>query len=241
VSVDRGARILLIDDERAIRDALERNLAGHGFDVRTAPDGASGLALETRFHPDLVVLDLGLPDMDGTDVITRLRARTTMPIIVLSVRGAEQDKVRALDIGADDYLTKPVGVDELLARVRVALRHAAGAQAAPVFHSGAMQVDLERRSVTVHGRPVHLTPIEYALLTALVAQPGRVVTNRRLLQRVWGPEYGSESHYLHVYMARLRKKLEATPDSFPYIRTEPGVGYRLLELDPAEPASAAES
>lgn len=234
MTVGRGARILLIDDERAIRDALERNLAGHGFDVRSAPDGESGLDLEPRFHPDLVLLDLGLPDIDGSEVIGRLRERTTTPIIVLSVRGAEADKVRALDLGADDYLTKPFGVDELLARVRVALRHAAGAQAAPVFRSGALEVDLERRRVSVEGGPVHLTPIEYGLLTALVAQAGRVVTNRRLLQRVWGPEYGSESHYLHVYMARLRKKLEAAPGTSRYIRTEPGVGYRLMELDAIE-------
>jgi len=229
----RGARILVIEDEPAIRRAVERNLAGHGFDVRGVESAEAGLELETRFHPDLVLLDLVLPDVDGFEVIQRLRSRTTTPIIVLSVQGAEQDKVRALELGADDYLTKPFGVDELLARIRVALRHAArsGGGQDTVFRSAELEVDLERRAVTVGGRRVHLTPTEYALLGALIADAGRVLTDRSLLQRVWGPEYGSEDHYLHVYMARLRKKLERDPANPRYLRTEAGVGYRLLELD----------
>jgi two-component system KDP operon response regulator KdpE len=233
-----GARILVIDDEPAIRRAVERNLAGHGFDVRGADSGEGGLELETRYHPDLVLLDMVLPDISGTDVIARLRERSSIPIIVLSVRGAEAEKVRALELGADDYLTKPFGVDELLARIRVALRHAArsGSGQDSVFRSGELAVDLERREVTVAGDRVHLTPTEYALLGALIASAGRVLTDRALLQRVWGPEYGSEDHYLHVYMARLRKKLERDPGNPRHLLTEPGVGYRLLELE-ADPAA----
>jgi two-component system KDP operon response regulator KdpE len=175
-----GARILVVDDEPALRRAVERNLAGHGFDVRGAETGEAGLELETRFHPDLVLLDMVLPDISGTDVIEQLRQRSSVPIIVLSVRGAEGDKVRALELGADDYLTKPFGVDELLARIRVALRHAApsGSPQDSVFRSGDLAVDLERREVTVAGRQVHLTPTEYALLGALIAHAGRVLTVR---------------------------------------------------------------
>jgi two-component system, OmpR family, KDP operon response regulator KdpE len=228
-----GARILVIDDEPALRRAIEHNLGGHGFDVRGADSGEGGLEAETRFHPDLVLLDMVLPDISGTDVIVRLRERTSTPIIVLSVRGSEAEKVRALELGADDYLTKPFGVDELLARIRVALRHAArsGVRQEPIFRSGELAVDLEQRVVRVGGNQVHLTPTEYALLGALVADAGRVLTDRALLQRVWGPEYGSEDHYLHVYMARLRKKLERDPANPRHLRTEPGVGYRLLELE----------
>lgn len=230
-----GARILVIDDEPALRRAVEANLTGHGFEVRGAESGEAGLDLEPRFHPDLVLLDMVLPDMSGNDVIVRLRERTSVPIIVLSVRGGEADKVRALELGADDYLTKPFGVDELLARIRVALRHAAGTGTGqdPVFRSGDLAVDLERREVRVAGELVHLTPTEYSLLGALIAASGRVVTDRSLLQRVWGPQYGSEDHYLHVYMARLRKKLERDPANPRHLRTEPGVGYRLMEREPA--------
>ncbi len=228
-----GARILVIDDEPALRQAVERNLAGHGFEVRGAGSAEEGLELETRFHPDVVLLDMVLPDMSGTDVIAQLRERSTLPIVVLSVRGAEADKVRALELGADDYLTKPFGVDELLARIRVALRHAArsGTRRDSVFRSGDLAVDVERREVTVAGKQVHLTPTEYALLGALIANAGRVLTDRALLQRVWGPEYGSEDHYLHVYMARLRKKVERDPANPRHLQTEAGVGYRLIELE----------
>ena len=227
-----GARILVIEDDSAVRRVLSRNLAAHGFRVTAAGGGREGLDMDPAFHSDLILLDLGLPDMSGLEVIQEFRARTSTPIVVLSIRGGEADKVRALDLGADDYLTKPFGVDELLARVRVALRHAgrsSGTTAA--FVTGDLRIDRERRTVEVAGDEVHLTPTEYALLTALAAQPGAVLTDRALLQRVWGPEYGSENHYLHVYMARLRKKLEPDPTRPRYIRTEPGVGYRLIEQE----------
>jgi two-component system KDP operon response regulator KdpE len=228
-----GARILVIEDDPGVRQVVARNLIAHGFRTEAAAAGREGLDREPSFHADLILLDLGLPDMSGLDVIVELRTRTSTPIIVLSIRGSEVDKVRALDLGADDYLTKPFGVDELLARVRVALRHAgrtSGTDA--VFQTGELRIDRERRLVEVDGSEVHLTPTEYALLTALASQPGAVLTERALLQRVWGPEYGSENHYLHVYMGRLRKKLEPDPAQPRYIRTEPGVGYRLIEHEP---------
>jgi two-component system KDP operon response regulator KdpE len=221
---------MVVDDEAAIRRAVDTNLSRHGFRVRTAETGQEAIETIDAFRPDLVLLDLGLPDVDGFEIIRRVRERSSTPLIVLSVRGQERDKVTALDLGADDYLTKPFGVDELLARVRVALRHAArpSAGAAAVFRTGRLVVDLERRRVTVNGREVALTPTEYELLKAFIAHPDKVLTDRMLLQRVWGPEYGDEGHYLHVYMARLRKKLEDDPQSPRYLRTEPGVGYRLV-------------
>lgn len=229
----RGARILLIEDDPAVRHVVSRNLASHGFRIEAVSNGEDGLRVDPSFHSDLVLLDLGLPGMSGMEVIAQLRQRTSTPIIVLSVREAEADKVRALDLGADDYLTKPFGVDELLARVRVALRHAAGSTSPDaMFKSGSLTIDRERRRVEVAGTEVHLTPTEYSLLTALAAQPGSVLTERALLQRVWGPEYGSENHYVHVYMGRLRKKLETDATGERLIQTEPGVGYRLLEHEP---------
>jgi two-component system KDP operon response regulator KdpE len=226
-----GARILIVDDEPGIANAVHRNLAAHGFTVSIASTGSEGLDRYSKQHPDLVLLDLGLPDMDGTKIIETIRATSSTPIIVLSVRENEGDKVRALDLGADDYLTKPFGVDELLARIRVALRHAAhpssGAQA--TFRDGDLEIDIERRRVTVAGQEVRLTPTEYDLLRALVGKPGRVLTDRMLLQEVWGPDYGSEAHYLHVYVGRLRKKIEPDPQRPVHIVTEPGVGYRLAD------------
>lgn len=228
-----GARILIVEDDPAVRRIVSRNLASHGFRTEAVGSGEEALRIDPSFHSDLVLLDLGLPDMSGMEVIAHLRERTGTPIIVLSVRETEADKVRALDHGADDYLTKPFGVDELLARVRVALRHAARSTTTDaVFRSGPLTIDRERRRVEVAGTQVHLTPTEYALLTALAAQPGSVLTERALLQRVWGPEYGSESHYVHVYMGRLRKKLETDASAGRLIQTEPGVGYRLLEHEP---------
>jgi len=230
VSRPTGARILVVDDEPAIRRAVETNLTRHGFQVQTAGTGEAALRQHDARHPDLILLDLGLPDVDGLDVIRQVRARSNTPIVVLSVRGAERDKVAALDLGADDYLTKPFGVDELLARIRVALRHLArpASGSGAVFKTGDLEVDLERRSVRVVGSEVHLTPTEYELMKAFVSHPNRVLTDRMLLQQVWGPAYGSEAHYLHVYVARLRKKIERDSQAPRYLVTEPGVGYRLL-------------
>jgi two-component system, OmpR family, KDP operon response regulator KdpE len=228
--VSEGARILVVDDEPAILRMVRTNLQRHDFRVEAAETGREALAAYDRFHPDLVLLDLGLPDLDGAEVIGAIRERSSTPIVVLSAREGEREKVAALDRGADDYLTKPFGVDELLARIRVALRHAArparGAEA--VFRTGELAIDLALRRVTVRDREVHVTPTEYELLKAFVAHPNRVLTDRMLLRQVWGSEYGSEAHYLHVYVARLRKKLEDDPQQPRYLLTEPGVGYRLL-------------
>ncbi|MBI2863218.1 MAG: response regulator [Chloroflexi bacterium] len=225
-----GALILVIDDEAAIRRALRTVLGGHGYKVEAAETGQQALETYVKRHPDLILLDLGLPDVDGLEVIRQVRSQSNTPIVVLSVRGAERDKVAALDLGADDYLTKPFGVEELLARVRVALRHAArpARGSAAVFRTGDLEVDMDRRRVTVCGHEVHLTPTEYLLLKAFVTHPNKVLTDRMLLFEAWGPEYGSEAHYLHVYVARLRKKIEADPQKPRYLITEPGVGYRLL-------------
>ena len=228
-----GARILVVEDEPGIVRAVQANLSGHGFEVEAAPTGEAGLECFRRRRPDLVLLDLGLPDMDGTEVIRRIRTEGNTPVIVLSVRGAERDKVKALDLGADDYLAKPFGVEELLARIRVALRHAArpAAGAQPTFRTRGLEVDIERRQVRVAGDNVHLTPTEYDLLRAFIDHPDRVLTDRMLLQAVWGPEYGDEAHYLHVYIARLRKKIEPDAQRPRYLLTEPGVGYRLVTGD----------
>jgi len=225
-----GARILVIEDDPGILRALKTNLTRHGFEVETAETGGQALDSFSCRPPDLILLDLGLPDIDGTVVIQEVRARASTPIVVLSVRGAEHDKVTALDLGADDYLTKPFGVEELLARVRVALRHAAGVASgtAAVFKTGDLEVDIEHRRVRVGAEEVHLTPTEYDLLKTFVRQPDKVLTDRMLLRAVWGPEYGSEAHYLHVYVARLRRKIEKDPQRPRYLLTEPGVGYRLI-------------
>ena len=230
MSKQGGAHILVVDDEPAILRAVRTNLAGHDFRVETAETGREALDSHAYHHPDLILLDLGLPDMDGLEVIRRVRERSATPIVVLSARETERDKVAALDLGADDYLTKPFGVDELLARIRVALRHAARPASgnAAVFRTGDLEVDLERRRVSVGGREVHLTPTEYELLKALITHPNKVLTDRMLLQWVWGGQYGAQDHYLHVYVARLRKKLDPAAQSPRYLVTEPGVGYRLL-------------
>jgi len=228
-----GARVLVVDDEPGIVRALRTNLVGHGFQVDTATTGAVALESYRRHKPDLIILDLGLPDMDGNEVIRAVRLESSVPILVLSVRGGERDKVAALDMGADDYLTKPFGVDELLARVRVSLRHAAhpAAGAEPIFRTGELEIDLQHRRIRVGGDEVHLTPTEFDLLKAFVAHPDQVLTDRMLLQAVWGPEYGDEAHYLHVYVARLRKKIEPDPQRPRCLITEPGVGYRFVSED----------
>ena len=223
--------ILVIEDELPLRRFLRVTLETQDYKVIEATGGEQGLRQAALAQPDLVILDLGLPDVDGLEVTRRLREWSAIPVIVVSARGKEQDKVVALDAGADDYLTKPFGVGELLARVRVALRHlAATNQGAgePVFAAGGLRVDLARREVTVDGRTVHLTPNEFKLLAVLVKSAGKVLTHRQLLRNVWGPAAGEETHYLRVYMNQLRQKLEADSARPKYLLTEPGVGYRLV-------------
>ncbi len=231
MSKTMGAHVLVVDDEpgieRAVRTILDRN----GFQVEVAENGEQALESYRRRRPDVILLDLGLPDMDGLDVLKEIRRTGNTPVVVLSVRGREKDKVAALDLGADDYLTKPFGVEELLARLRVAIRHSLGPASggiAPVFRTGDLEVDLERRVVRVEGVQVRLTPTEYDLLRAFLTHPNKVLTDRMLLQEVWGPEYGDEAHYLHVYIGRLRRKLEKDPQEPRYLITDPGVGYRLV-------------
>ncbi|TAK79217.1 MAG: response regulator transcription factor [Dehalococcoidia bacterium] len=229
----RGARILVVDDEPPLARVVQRNLASRGFDTEVAATGLQAVEAWRRWRPDLIVLDLGLPDIDGVDLIREVRASSNVPILVLSAREGERDKVRALDAGADDYVSKPFGVEELLARVRVALRHAArperGVEAR--WEAGGLAIDFEGRTVSLDGKPVRLTPTEYDLLRAMVAHPGRVMTDRALLQAVWGPEYASENHYLHVYIGRLRRKIERDPQHPQFVRTDPGVGYRFVVQD----------
>ena len=220
-------KILVIDDEPSILRALRINLTARNYEVSTANDGASGLAAVSRERPDAVILDLGLPDMDGTEVIHGVRGWSTTPIIVLSVWGAEHQKVAALDAGADDYVTKPFGMDELLARLRAAVRRAAPAPDEPVVTTLDFTVDLAAKCVTRDGADVRLTPTEWQLLEVLVRNHGRLVTQKQLLHDVWGPAYGTESNYLRVYVAQLRRKLEQEPSRPRHLLTEPGMGYRF--------------
>jgi two-component system, OmpR family, KDP operon response regulator KdpE len=221
-------RVLVIDDEPSILRALRINLTARNYEVSTACDGTTGLAAVSRERPDAVILDLGLPDMDGTEVIHGVRGWSTTPIIVLSVWGAEHQKVAALDAGADDYVTKPFGMDELLARLRAAVRRAApAAPDEPVVTTPDFTVDLAAKRVIKDGADVRLTPTEWQLLEILVRNRGRLITQKQLLQDVWGPAYGSESNYLRVYVAQLRRKLESEPSRPRYLLTEPGMGYRF--------------
>ena len=223
--------IVLIEDEAQIRRFLRATLTGQGYRLFEATTGADGLVEVASRQPDVVIVDLGLPDIDGLEVIRRLREWSAVPVIVLSARGQERDKVTALDAGADDYVSKPFSAGELLARIRVALRHTAGAShegGDAAFEVGELQVDQLRRHVTMRGAEVKLTPIEYKLLTTLVRHAGKVVTHQQLLREVWGPGHDAQSHYVRVYMAHLRHKLEAEPARPRYLLTEPGVGYRLV-------------
>ncbi len=220
-------RVLVIDDEAPILRALRINLTARKFEVSTAADGASGLAAMARDRPDVLILDLGLPDMDGTDVIRGVRGWTSTPIIVLSAWGQESQKVAALDAGADDYVTKPFGMDELLARLRAAVRRASPAPDEPVVTTDDFTVDLGDKRVTRNGQDVRLTPTEWQLLEVLVRHVGRLVTQRQLLAEVWGPGYQNEAHYLRVYIANLRRKLEPDPSAPRHLLTEPGIGYRF--------------
>ncbi|MGA2176024.1 MAG: response regulator [Verrucomicrobiota bacterium] len=220
--------VLIIDDEVQIRRLLRVALEGNGYRVFEAATGQEGLVEAAQRRPDAVVLDLGLPDMDGVAVLRRLREWSQAPVLVLSVREGEDDKVAALDHGADDFVTKPFSTAELLARLRVARRHALPIADNAVFHSGRLEVDLSSRQVRVEGREVKMTPTEYALLRLLVRNAGKVVTHRQILKEVWGPNYGEQTHYLRVYIGHLREKLEVNPGRPELLVTEPGVGYRLL-------------
>lgn len=227
--MSQEATILLIEDEPEIRRFLRTTLPAHGFRLHEAVTGKDGLTEAKARNPDLILLDLGLPDLEGNEVIRQIREWTATPIIVLSARDQEQAKVAALDLGADDYITKPFGVNELLARMRTALRHAARPNESvdSVFVLGELKVDLARRQVFVSEKEVHLTPIEYKLFTTLIRYAGKVLTHRQLLKEVWGPLHVEEGHYLRVYMRQLRNKLEKNPAHPRYLVTELGVGYRL--------------
>jgi two-component system KDP operon response regulator KdpE len=228
---DTGPLILVIDDEAAMRRFLRVSLESNGYRSVEAATAREGLALAAQRNPELVLLDLGLPDQDGLEVTRGLREWAAMPIIVISARGQEEDKVRALDAGADDYLTKPFGVNELMARIRVALRNAnrSAGSPAPVLEIGGLKLDLDRREVFVNGREVHLTPIEYRLLSLLAKHAGKVLTHRQILKEVWGPNQSEHTHYVRVHMAELRKKVESDPARPVWLVTEPGVGYRLRD------------
>lgn len=222
--------LLVVEDDAQMRKFLRASLSSHGYRLIEAVDGAEGLTQAASYNPDLILLDLGLPDIDGLAVTARLREWATVPIIVISARGQESDKINALDGGADDYLTKPFGTGELLARIRVALRHSARTRqerSEPILTVGELSVDLEKRTVQVAGSEVHLTPIEYKLLATLLKNAGKVLTHRQLLKEVWGPGYANNTQYLRVYMVQLRHKLERDAARPRYLVTEPGVGYRL--------------
>ena len=224
-----GARILVVDDEREIRRALQRNLAAHGYEVLTAESGEQALIELAAHRPDLMLLDLGLPGMSGLEVCKRVRAESNLPILVLSVKDTERDKVQALDLGADDYVSKPFGMDEVLARIRVILRHSAQVQVGtePIWTSGPLRVDFAQRQVMVNGIEVKLTPTEYDLLKALISSRGKILTRQMLLSQVWGSGYGADAHYLHVYIGQLRHKIEPDPTHPYFILTVSGVGYRF--------------
>ncbi len=222
-------RVLVVDDEPQIRRALRTSLEAHGYEAESVGTGGEAVVGVADRRPDLVLLDLGLPDLDGKEVIARIRAFSQVPIIVLSVRESQRDKVAALDAGADDYVTKPFGMEELLARARVVLRRKTSEQPAPpILRSGDLEVDLAKQLVTRGGRPIHLTPTEYGLLEAMATNPGKLLTHQWLLRRVWGQGYGTETTYLRTYVRALRKKLGDDAAAPELIATEPGVGYRWV-------------
>ena len=224
---DIGLRVLVVDDEPAIRRFLRASLGAHGYTVMEASCGEDALKTVALNHPEVVILDLGLPDIDGVEVTRRLREWTQIPIIILSVRDQEGDKIAALDAGADDYLTKPFGMGELMARMRVALRRSAQTTEEPIYQIDELEVDLARRQVSVAGQDISLTPTEYDLLRVLAQHAGKVITHHQLLRMVWGDAYQTETHLLRVNMSNLRRKIEPDPTRPRYILTEPGVGYRL--------------
>jgi two-component system KDP operon response regulator KdpE len=226
-----GALVLLVEDEAQMRRFIRASLAAHGYQVAEAATGAEAIALATSRNPDVILMDLGLPDIDGIDLTRRLREWSRTPVIVISARGREADKVSALDAGADDYLTKPFGVDELLARIRVALRHARESERSDEspLSFGSVTIDFTRREVKVSDHVIHLTPTEYKMLSLLARNAGRVLTHRQIIREVWGPSYAGQNHHVRVHMAELRKKIEADPARPQLLLTEPGVGYRLRD------------
>ena len=221
-------RILVVDDDPAILRTLAIGLRAHGYEPLTVADGLSAVALGRTDPPDLVILDLGLPDIPGIEVLRQLRSWSQVPVIVLSARDGSEDKVEALDVGADDYVTKPFGMDELLARTRAAVRRSGADQGADILQTPAFRIDLAAKQVWRDSGEVRLTPTEWGLLQALVTRPGRLVSQRQLLHEVWGPAYATETHYLRVYMGNLRRKLEPEPSRPRYFITEPGMGYRYV-------------
>jgi len=225
------AKVLVIDDEPAIRRFLRASLEYEGFEVIDANCGEAGLAMAATHVPALVILDLGLPDVDGAQVLSKLREWSKVPVIILTVREAERDKVALLDAGADDYLTKPFSVPELLARVRVALRHNVPPDSAPLFRNGMLEIDFAERAVKCRAEPVKLTVLEFNLLALLARHVGKLVTQRQLLKEVWGPGAVGQSQYLRVYIGQLRKKIEPDPTRPILLLTEPGIGYRMAILD----------
>lgn len=227
------SRVLVIDDERQIRRLLRVSLEAQGFEVHEAGTAEDGLRSIQGVKPDVVLLDLGLPDMDGSELLARLRTWSTVPVLILSVRNSEEDIVRLLNAGADDYIIKPFNTGELVARLRVAVRHHAPEEAQGLFSSGRLSVDLLNREVRVGGEPLKLTPTEYALLRLFIRHAGRIMTHGQILREIWGPNAEAETNYLRVYITALRKKLEAQPQVPELIVTEPGVGYRLKQLPPA--------
>ncbi|MDF9408781.1 MAG: KDP operon transcriptional regulatory protein KdpE [Pelotomaculum sp. PtaB.Bin013] len=223
-----GTRILVIDDEKQIRRLLKVTLSEHDYEVEEAVDGREGINKVLYCKPDLIILDLGLPDLDGIEVVKKLREWSGTPIIIISVREQENDKIAALDAGADDYVTKPFGMGELLARIRAAMRHASGAGDEPVMNFDELAVDIAHRRVTVGEKEIKLTPTEYEILKNLAVCAGKVLTHKQLLRAVWGPAYQNDAQYLRVYVGQLRRKIEVDPSRPRHIITEPGVGYRLL-------------
>ena len=225
-------KILVVDDEPRIRMFIRANLEARGYEVYLAQDGTEAVEMAGRVDPDVIVLDVNMPRMDGIEACRRIREWADMPIIILSVREDEKDKVRALDEGADDYVTKPFGIEELLARIRVALRHSAGAApATPLFTAGDLEVDFSKQVVKRQGQIVKLTRTEYELLAYLVSHHGKVLTHKELLRNVWGPEYGEESEYVRVFIRQLRSKIEDDPSNPKFIVTEPRIGYRFVKPD----------
>ena len=225
--MSEGLRVLVVDDELPIRRFLRITLEANGYRVYEVSNGRDAIQEAARLRPDLIILDMGLPDIEGLEVLRRLRDWTSTPTIILSVRDSDADKVAALDAGADDYLAKPFSLEELMARMRAAQRHAQPGPQPTVFVAGDVAVDLAHRQVTKRGEAVRLTPTEYALLRLLVQHAGKVLTHRQILKEVWGPDYTEETHYLRVYFAQLRQKLEDDPARPRLLLTEPGVGYRL--------------